>query len=149
MRGNLRSNIPALLAVVFASLFMIMCSSNEQGGGKTESDSGGAQPATQKQPEKTQELAKPAQQTEPVKPAEEKPPVKPADPAVENPPDKPVEPAPADPKPPAEPAKPAEKSAIEISFEKSLHRTGEGMRYWYEKNDGFMSVTGMPYAQLD
>ena len=30
----------------------------------------------------------------------------------------------------------------------SLHHTGEGMRYWYEADDGFMAITGMPYDTL-
>jgi hypothetical protein len=34
-------------------------------------------------------------------------------------------------------------------FEKSLHFTGEGMRYCYERDDGFMSLTGIPYKDLD
>lgn len=34
-------------------------------------------------------------------------------------------------------------------FFNSLHATGEGMRYWYEENGGFMTVTGIPYLQLD
>ncbi len=34
-------------------------------------------------------------------------------------------------------------------FQKSLHATGEGMRYWYEKEDGFMQVMGIPYKDLD
>jgi hypothetical protein len=33
-------------------------------------------------------------------------------------------------------------------FEKSLHFTGEGMRYWYEGECGFMQVTGIPYKDL-
>ena len=33
-------------------------------------------------------------------------------------------------------------------FSNSLHKTGEGMRYWYEAEDGFMSVTGVPYKEL-
>ena len=33
-------------------------------------------------------------------------------------------------------------------FENSLHHTGEGMRYWYEKDDGFMQMTGVPYDNL-
>ncbi len=33
-------------------------------------------------------------------------------------------------------------------FEKSLHHSGEGMRYWYEKADGFMQLTGVPYNEL-
>ncbi|MBW2149569.1 MAG: hypothetical protein JRG73_17865 [Deltaproteobacteria bacterium] len=34
-------------------------------------------------------------------------------------------------------------------FEKSLHFTGEGMRLCYERDDGLMSITKIPYAQLD
>jgi len=34
-------------------------------------------------------------------------------------------------------------------FEKSLHYTGEGMRYCYEREDGLMSITGIPYKELD
>lgn len=33
-------------------------------------------------------------------------------------------------------------------FLSSLHHTGEGMRYWYEAKDGFMSITGVPYKDL-
>jgi len=33
-------------------------------------------------------------------------------------------------------------------FDKSLHHRGEGMRYWYEKDDGFMQLTGVPYDKL-
>ena len=33
-------------------------------------------------------------------------------------------------------------------FSKSLHKTGEGMRYWYEAEDGFMALTGIPYNEL-
>jgi hypothetical protein len=33
-------------------------------------------------------------------------------------------------------------------FDKSLHHRGEGMRYWYEKDDGFMQITGVPYDEL-
>lgn len=33
-------------------------------------------------------------------------------------------------------------------FLKSLHATGEGMRYWYEEQNGFMAITKIPYAQL-
>lgn len=33
-------------------------------------------------------------------------------------------------------------------FNKSLHHRGEGMRYWYEKDDGFMQLTGVPYDKL-
>ncbi len=33
-------------------------------------------------------------------------------------------------------------------FTKSLHFTGEGMRYWYEEPNGFMSITGIPYSNL-
>ncbi len=34
-------------------------------------------------------------------------------------------------------------------FEKSLHYTGEGMRYCYERGDGFMGITKIPYEKLD
>ena len=34
-------------------------------------------------------------------------------------------------------------------FSTSLHATGEGMRYWYEEEGGLMSITGIPYAELD
>jgi hypothetical protein len=34
-------------------------------------------------------------------------------------------------------------------FHKSLHYTGEGMRYCYERQDGLMSLTGIPYKELD
>ena len=34
-------------------------------------------------------------------------------------------------------------------FNKSLHYTTEGMRYWYEENGGFKDITGIPYDQLD
>ena len=33
-------------------------------------------------------------------------------------------------------------------FSKSLHKTAEGMRYWYEAEDGFMALTGIPYNEL-
>jgi len=33
-------------------------------------------------------------------------------------------------------------------FSSSLHHTGEGMRYWYEAKDGFMTLTGIPYDKL-
>jgi len=33
-------------------------------------------------------------------------------------------------------------------FDKSLHHTGEGMRYWYEEQGGFMEVTNIPYSEL-
>jgi len=33
-------------------------------------------------------------------------------------------------------------------FSKSLHKTGEGMRYWYEAKDGFKTLTGIPYNDL-
>lgn len=33
-------------------------------------------------------------------------------------------------------------------FLNSLHSTGEGMRYWYEAEDGFMAITGIPYNKL-
>lgn len=34
----------------------------------------------------------------------------------------------------------------EPCFNYSLHHTSEGMRYWYEENDGFMDITGIPYS---
>ena len=34
-------------------------------------------------------------------------------------------------------------------YSKSLHYTGEGMRYWYEEQGGFMEITNIPYSQLD
>jgi hypothetical protein len=34
-------------------------------------------------------------------------------------------------------------------FYKSLHHTGEGMRYWYEENGGLKELTGIPYEKLD
>lgn len=37
----------------------------------------------------------------------------------------------------------------ETFFQRSLHFTGEGMRYWYEKQGGFMDVTHIPYDKLD
>ena len=37
----------------------------------------------------------------------------------------------------------------EFFFNKSLHYTTEGMRYWYEEQGGFKSITGIPYAELD
>jgi len=36
----------------------------------------------------------------------------------------------------------------ESFFSKSLHHTGEGMRYWYEEPNGLMSLTGIPYDKL-
>jgi hypothetical protein len=33
-------------------------------------------------------------------------------------------------------------------YRKSLHYTGEGMRYWYEEKDGFKTVTDIPYEKL-
>lgn len=41
-----------------------------------------------------------------------------------------------------------EQQSQESCFSKSLHYTGEGMRYWYEKDDGLKSITGIPYDQL-
>lgn len=40
-------------------------------------------------------------------------------------------------------------SAEEPCFFRSLHHTGEGMRYWYEAPGGFMEITGIPYRELD
>ena len=37
----------------------------------------------------------------------------------------------------------------ESFFSKSLHHTGEGMRYWYEEQGGFMDITKIPYNELD
>jgi len=37
----------------------------------------------------------------------------------------------------------------ECPFSTSLHHTGEGMRYWYEEQGGFKSITDIPYAELD
>ncbi|MDY6988576.1 MAG: hypothetical protein SWQ30_11025 [Thermodesulfobacteriota bacterium] len=34
-------------------------------------------------------------------------------------------------------------------FNQSLHFTGNGMRYWYEEPNGFMSITNIPYNSLD
>ncbi|OPX25551.1 MAG: hypothetical protein B1H02_01205 [Candidatus Latescibacteria bacterium 4484_107] len=39
--------------------------------------------------------------------------------------------------------------ADEYDLSKSLHYTGEGMRYWYEEPGGFMDVTRIPYNELD
>ncbi len=39
--------------------------------------------------------------------------------------------------------------AQESCFFKSLHHTGEGMRYWYEEHGGFRELTGIPYEKLD
>jgi len=39
--------------------------------------------------------------------------------------------------------------ATECPFSTSLHNTGEGMRYWYEEQGGFKTVTDIPYAELD
>ena len=36
----------------------------------------------------------------------------------------------------------------ESFFLKSLHHTGEGMRYWYEEPGGFMDITEIPYNDL-
>jgi hypothetical protein len=37
----------------------------------------------------------------------------------------------------------------EPCFYSSLHHRGEGMRFWYEENNGFMDITGIPYTELD
>ena len=37
----------------------------------------------------------------------------------------------------------------ESFFSKSLHHTGEGMRYSYEEQGGFMDITKIPYNDLD
>jgi len=53
---------------------------------------------------------------------------------------------------PAEAAKPLAQAEgtpeIDVDFTKSLHYTGEGMRYWYEEHNGFMQITGIPYKDL-
>jgi len=33
-------------------------------------------------------------------------------------------------------------------FDNSLHATGEGMRYWYEEENGFKEIMGIPYSDL-
>ncbi len=43
----------------------------------------------------------------------------------------------------------AEEPCLESFYQNSLHFSGEGMRYWYEARDGFMSLTKIPYNQLD
>jgi hypothetical protein len=60
------------------------------------------------------------------------------------------EPAPAEGKKPAdtEPAGKEPEADLKSFFAKSLHATGEGMRYWYEEENGFMQVTGIPYKDL-
>lgn len=46
-------------------------------------------------------------------------------------------------------SKPAsDQPCLKSFFTKSLHFTGEGMRYWYEEEGGFMDITGIPYNQL-
>lgn len=37
---------------------------------------------------------------------------------------------------------------LRSSFTRSLHFTGNGMKYWYQEPDGFMSITGIPYEEL-
>ncbi len=37
----------------------------------------------------------------------------------------------------------------ESFFGKSLHATGNGMKYWYETKGGFMELTGIPYDKPD
>jgi len=39
-------------------------------------------------------------------------------------------------------------SCMTSFFTNSLHSTGEGMRYWYEKEGGFMGITNIPYDKL-
>ena len=43
----------------------------------------------------------------------------------------------------------AEPQGCGALFPKSLHYRGEGMRYWYEKSDGLMQYTKVPYDQLN
>ncbi len=50
---------------------------------------------------------------------------------------------------PADAATAEEKPCLHSFFTQSLHYTGEGMRYWYEEEGGFMNITGIPYADLD
>ncbi len=44
-----------------------------------------------------------------------------------------------------ETAKKEPEACLKSFFDKSLHATGEGMRYWYEEENGFLQVTGIPY----
>jgi len=37
---------------------------------------------------------------------------------------------------------------LRSSFTRSLHFTGNGMKYWYQEPNGFMSLTGIPYENL-
>ena len=50
-----------------------------------------------------------------------------------------------------EPAFPKEgtKLLCKSFYHNSLHATGEGMRRWYEEDNGFMNITDIPYAKLD
>ena len=48
----------------------------------------------------------------------------------------------------ASPTCQAEQPAPDSFFDTSLHATGEGMRYWYEEEGGFMKLTGIPYKDL-
>ncbi|MBL0715044.1 MAG: hypothetical protein JJV98_15240 [Desulfosarcina sp.] len=43
----------------------------------------------------------------------------------------------------------SETGCLTSFFTKSLHYTGEGMRRWYEADNGFMQITGIPYDQLN
>jgi hypothetical protein len=43
----------------------------------------------------------------------------------------------------------SERECLRSFFTTSLHFTGEGMRYWYEEEGGFMDITGIAYDQLD
>ena len=47
-----------------------------------------------------------------------------------------------------ETAKKEPEADLKSFFAKSLHATGEGMRYWYEEENGFMQVMGIPYKDL-
>lgn len=42
----------------------------------------------------------------------------------------------------------AEEACMQSFYQKSLHFTGEGMRYWYEAENGFMAITKIPYDNL-
>ena len=42
-----------------------------------------------------------------------------------------------------------EEQCLRSFFTKSLHYTGEGMRYWYEEEGGFKDIAGIDYSELD
>jgi len=45
-------------------------------------------------------------------------------------------------------AVPVHAGETDTCFSSSLHHTGEGMRYWYEAEDGFMQISKIPYDEL-